>query len=65
MKVVIDRFEADYAVVELPDGTTAVISRVLLPEAKEGDVVEVVVNHSETAKRRKKIAKLAEEVWAD
>ncbi|HYH02434.1 MAG TPA: DUF3006 domain-containing protein [Bacillota bacterium] len=65
MKVVIDRFEAEYAVVEMPDGTTAVLSRTLLPQAKEGDVVEVVVSQAETGKRAKKISKLAAEVWAD
>lgn len=63
MQVVIDRFEGEYAVVELPDGTTAHISKSLLPNAHEGDVVDVVVNKAETGKREKKITKLADEVW--
>jgi len=65
MKVIIDRFEGEYAVVELEQGGTAHISAVILAGAKEGDVVSVEVDESETQKRRGKIKRLMDEVWND
>lgn len=66
MKIIIDRFEGDYAVVELEDGTTVDMPKVLIPkEAKEGDVLEILVNKQETESRRKKIEKLMDELWED
>jgi D-Tyr-tRNAtyr deacylase len=65
MKVIIDRFEGEYAVVEIEDGTFGRISKAILPGAKEGDVVLVEIDHGETQKRRKKIQKLMDEVWND
>ena len=39
MKVIIDRFEGEYGIVELEDMTFVEIPRVLLDNAKEGDNV--------------------------
>ncbi|HEY8464174.1 MAG TPA: DUF3006 domain-containing protein [Bacillota bacterium] len=65
MQVIIDRFEAEYAVVELPDRTTALLAKVLVPEAREGDLVEIVVNKKATIKRKQAMAKLAGKLWTD
>ena len=40
MRVIIDRFEGDIAVVEL-DGETLNVPRALFPDAREGDTVEL------------------------
>ena len=42
MRVIIDRFEEDLAVVEL-DGRTLSVPRELFAEAREGDAVEITV----------------------
>jgi hypothetical protein len=63
MKVIIDRFEAEYAVVELPDRSTATLAKVLLPGAREGDVVEIAVDKAATSKRKRRIEDLSREVW--
>lgn len=63
MEVVIDRFEGEYAVVELSDRTTAHISKTLLPKAREGDVVVITIDKTATGKRKRKIDQLADEVW--
>ncbi len=47
MKAVIDRFEENFAIVVLEDNRPAIMSRILLPDAKEGDVVEITINASE------------------
>lgn len=59
MLVIIDRFEGDVAVVELPSKETANLSRLLLPgEAAVGDVVRIEIDSRATGGRRERIAKL-------
>ncbi|MDR1690187.1 MAG: DUF3006 domain-containing protein [Clostridiales bacterium] len=52
MKVVIDRFEGEFAVAELPDGSTVNIPVKVLDDAHEGDVVNIEADAAETEKRR-------------
>lgn len=66
MKVIIDRFEGDFAVVELPDKTMVNMLKILLPsEAKEGDVISITVDKEETKNRKAHIEKLMNDVWED
>ncbi len=63
MRVIIDRFEGDYAVVELEDRSTANLPRSLVPlGAKEGDVLVIEIDRNATEERRKRIQKLTEEL---
>jgi len=64
MKVIIDRFEGEYAIVELPDRSTVDMPKKLIPQgAKEGDVLKIEVDKDETAKRKERIKKLMDELW--
>lgn len=64
MKIIIDRFEGDYAVVELESKDLADLPRILVPlEAKEGDILEIIVDKDETMRRKKRIEKLTEGLW--
>jgi hypothetical protein len=66
MKFTIDRFEDEYAIVELEDETMIDILKCALPpEAKEGDIISVEIDLGETAKRKEYINKLMKDVWAD
>jgi hypothetical protein len=65
MKVIIDRFEGDYAIIELSDLLFVDVPRVLFPNAEEGDVIEITIDKSETDKRRKKIQGLVDELFID
>ena len=58
MRVVIDRFEEDFAVVEISEGETALISRRLLPDAIEGDFVNIDIDHESTEERREEVTSL-------
>jgi hypothetical protein len=58
VRVIIDRFEGDYALVEMEDGLVAPMSAQLLPGAREGDVVEIRIDREETARRRQQIEEL-------
>lgn len=63
--LVIDRFEGEMAVIEY-NGRTFNLPRSLLPaETKEGDVlrVSITVDKEQTAKRKKKIESLMEELF--
>jgi len=65
---IIDRFEGQYALVEIA-GTIRSISRRRLPEeAQEGDVIVLqgrkwIVDQAATRERQKYLAELAENLW--
>ncbi len=64
MKIIIDRFEGSFAVVELSDMTFADMPVSLVPEgAKEGDVLSIKIDKEETENRRKRIEKLMDDLW--
>ena len=55
MELIVDRFEGKYIIVEYESGKTAEISKTLLPDAKEGDVIEISINKSKTEMRKRNI----------
>lgn len=64
--LIIDRFEGDLAVLEYEQGKTFNLPRCLLPpEAKEGAVVRITVaiDAEESARRKKKIAGLMDDIF--
>jgi hypothetical protein len=67
MKVVIERFEGNYAICEKEDGSIISIEISKVPlKVKEGDVLSInddyiVVDIEETVKRKKKIEKLSKD----
>ena len=63
MKVIIDRFEGAFAVVEMEDKTMVDIPKVLVPDAKEGDVIDISIDISGTDARKKRIDKLMGDLW--
>ena len=69
MKVVIDRFEGDYAVCEKEDRTMMDVLRSSIPaQSKEGDVLNmedgvITIDTEETDKRRKLIEELTKDIW--
>lgn len=66
MKYTIDRFEGNFAVVELENQKFVNIPRLAIPsEAKEGDIVIVQIDKETTSQREKRIKKLMDDVWAD
>ena len=58
MKVIIDRFEGDFAVVEISTSQFENLPKSLVPfQAKEGDVIKIEIDELETKKRKEKIDK--------
>lgn len=65
MKVILDRFEGNSAIIELPNQKLVTVPAVLFEGAKEGDVVSILVDSSETQARKEKIAKLMKDLMVD
>lgn len=63
MKVIVDRIEGDYAVVEIAIGKCVNIPRVLVPDAKEGDIIKIEIEKEETEERKKYIKDLMNNVF--
>lgn len=55
MKIIIDRFEGNMAIVELPNGKTIDCPRELLPSnAKEGSIINILVDEKATNEKLEK-----------
>lgn len=70
MKVIIDRFEGDYAICEKEDQTMIDLERKKIPKnTKSGDALRVnedgsiSLDEKETDKRKKRIETLMEDMW--
>lgn len=65
MKVILDRYEEDYAVVELENGELVNIPKILLENAEEGDIIEIRVLKKETDERKNYLQGLADQLFED
>ncbi|MDO5569157.1 MAG: DUF3006 domain-containing protein [bacterium] len=65
MKVIIDRFDGEYAVVEIEIGKCVNLPKVLLPNANEGDVIKIEIDKNETKNRKEHIQNLVDNVFED
>lgn len=65
MKVIIDRFEGDYAVVELLNGKMINVPRILFENAKENDVINITIDEEETNKRKEMVSSLIHKLFVD
>lgn len=63
MKVIIDRFEGEFAVVEIEKGKFSTIPKELLEGAKEGDIIDISICHEETKEKEEKVKSLLEELF--
>ncbi|TCT11628.1 DUF3006 family protein [Natranaerovirga pectinivora] len=64
MKVIIDRFEGRFAVVELENKEKVNMPVELIPsEAKEGDIIHIYIDKKETEKRRLEMSSLMDKLW--
>lgn len=65
MKVIIERFEGDTAVIEIDKDTFANMDRKLLSDAEEGDVINITIEKDETKKRKDRISALMNDLFVD
>lgn len=65
MKVTIDRFEENIAVVEIDVGKFCDVPKELFPGAKAGDVIDIRIDTDETERRRQAVKELMNELFED
>ena len=66
MKLIIDRFEGDFAVIELPNGQMIDCPKTLLPDnAKEGSILNISVDESATNDKLKKVTERMNKLFKD
>ena len=65
MRVILDRYEGDYAVVELESGELVNMRRMLAMNAEEGDIIELRILEKETDERKAYIQNLANQLFED
>lgn len=63
LKVILDRFEEDFALVELENKEIVNIPRILVSEAEEGDIIEIRICKEETRQRQEEIEKIANDLF--
>ncbi|MFW6008366.1 MAG: DUF3006 domain-containing protein [archaeon] len=61
--LIIDRFEGDKAVVESSGGAFEINKSEIPNNAKEGDVLKIIVDNEETSTRRQTIKELSKELF--
>ena len=61
--LILDRFEGDFAVIETESGMISIPKAELPADAAEGSILRISVDHDETAARRMRIEKLADELF--
>lgn len=64
MKIIVDRIEENYAIVEL-NGKTYDLPIELIPDVKEGDILKIEVLKDETEQRKEEIQKLMNTVFEE
>ena len=66
MKLIIDRFEGDFAVVELPDGQMIDCPKLLLPDnAKEVSILNINVDETATNDKLKNVTERMNKLFKD
>lgn len=66
MKVIIDRFEGNFAVIEITPGHFVNMPKDLLPVGSaEGTVLSIEINKNESDKQHKRISNLMNNLWKD
>lgn len=63
MKVIIDRFEGDFAIVETDNKGMVNLPKSLIPGAKEGDIINIIIDEEETQNRKAKIQRIMDDLW--
>ena len=61
--LVLDRFEGDFAVIETTNGMVSIPKAELPEDAIEGSILRIAVDDDETAARRMRIEKLADDLF--
>ncbi len=63
MEVIVDRIEEDFLVLELEDKKHINVPKILVPNAREGDIIDVNINYEKRVERERKINNLKSKLF--
>ncbi len=63
MEVIVNRIEGNYLVLELENGNIVDVTKELIPEAREGDIIRISIDKEETNKRKDEMQELVDSVF--
>lgn len=64
MRLLIDRIEEEVAIMEKEDGSYVHLEKTLIPpEAKEGDVIFIAVDTSNSVDRQEELVSFVDQLW--
>lgn len=65
-KIIVDRFEGDFAVVELPNGRMIDCPKALLPDnVEEGSILKIIVDETATNEKLKRVTERMNKLFKD
>lgn len=65
MEVIVNRIEGNYLILELENGNVIDVPKELIPEAKEGDIVNITIDKEKTKRKKEEIENLINSVFED
>lgn len=66
MKFIIDRFEGEFAVVELENREMINLPICIIPQGtKEGDILKIIIDQEETSSRKRRIEEKLKRLFED
>ncbi len=65
MQYIVDKIEGEWLILEGDEDEFFQVPKTLIPEAREGDCVEICINEGETKKRRENVRRLLEELFEE
>jgi len=65
MQITVDRIEGEVIVAELENGDMLDLPLIIAPEAKEGDIINITIDHEAAEQRREDIRGLMNRLWED
>ncbi len=65
MEVVVDRIEEDFLVLELPNSKHVNVPKELIPDALEGDIIDIKINFEKRENREKEIEILSNQLFLE
>ena len=66
MKLIIDRFEGNFAIIELPNGQMIDCPKAMLPDnAREGSILNITVDEKATNEKLQKVTERMNKLFKD
>lgn len=63
MEVIVDRIEGEFLVVEIDENKFARMPKILVPNAKEGDIIKINIDHAKKKEILENVNNLVDDLF--